>query len=66
MRTCPHCGGTLYRQSKNALKVTQEFKLRLRCKECKQFQVLYCNALGQIVQTGPRPNGRPFAPFVFA
>lgn len=66
MRTCSHCGGTLYRQSKQFLKTSSDFKLRMRCKECKKFHVIYMNERGQVIQVGARPNGRPMMPFVFA
>jgi ribosomal protein L44E len=66
MRTCPVCGGTMYRQSKQYLKTTNDFKLRLRCKSCKSFKSIYMNELGQVIQETPRANGRPFMPFVFA
>lgn len=66
LRTCPHCGGEMYRQSKEYQKTNNDFKLRMRCKTCKQFKIIYMNERGQVKQIGPRPNGRPLMPFVFA
>ncbi len=66
MRTCPICGGTMYRQSKQFMKTTSDFKLRMRCKECKAFKIIYMNEKGQVIQEGARKTGRPFMPFVMA
>jgi hypothetical protein len=57
MKFCK-CGGLMTRRDTTYLKTTKEYKVRLRCKDCKTFESHYYDQLPEF--RAKRGIGRPW------